>query len=150
MISKILVPHDGTEMSDRALEKAIELAKAFKAQLILLHVIEQIPISPSIMLGSDSVFINRARKSVRKELEEGWNKMAKVKINEIEKSDLGATSECLVGSAAEKILQFGKIKKIDMIVMGSRRFKGISKIKALGSVTRKVSEMAYCPVLIVH
>ena len=150
MISKILVPHDGTEMSDRTLEQATELAKALKAQLILLHVIEQIPISPSIMLGSDSVLINRARRSVRKELEEGWNKMAEVKIHKIEKSNVNATCDCLVGSAAEKILQFGKINKIDLIVMGSRRFKGISKIKALGSVARKVSEMADCPVLIVH
>jgi nucleotide-binding universal stress UspA family protein len=53
MISKILVPHDGTEMSDRALQRAVELAKAFNAQLVLLNVIEQIPIPPSIMLGSD-------------------------------------------------------------------------------------------------
>ncbi len=38
-----------------------------------------------------------------------------------------------------------------MIVMGSsNRLSGISKIKALGSVTRKVSELANCPVLIVH
>jgi len=38
-----------------------------------------------------------------------------------------------------------------MIVMGSsNRLKGISKIKALGSVARKVSELADCPVLIVH
>jgi len=27
MIAKILVPHDGTEMSDRAFRKAVELAK---------------------------------------------------------------------------------------------------------------------------
>ena len=40
MISKILIPHDGTEMSDKAFEKAVELAKMFKAELILLHVIE--------------------------------------------------------------------------------------------------------------
>ena len=40
MISKILVPHDGTEMSDKALEKAVELANVFKAELILFHVIE--------------------------------------------------------------------------------------------------------------
>lgn len=150
MISKILVPHDGTEMSNRALKKATELAKAFDAHLILLHVIEQIPISPSIMLGSDAVLINRAKRSVRKELEEGWNKMAEVKINGLKKSNVEATCECLVGSAAEKILQFGKIKKIDLIVMGSRRFEGLSKIKALGSVTRKVSELAGCPVLIIH
>ena len=30
MISKILVPHDGTEMSDKAFKKAVELAKMFK------------------------------------------------------------------------------------------------------------------------
>ena len=30
MISKILVPHDGTEMSDKAFKKAVELAKVFK------------------------------------------------------------------------------------------------------------------------
>lgn len=48
IISKILVPHDGTEMSDKALGRAVVLAKAFNAQLILLNVIEQIPVSPSI------------------------------------------------------------------------------------------------------
>ena len=42
MISKILVPHDGTEMSDKAFEKAVELAKVFKAEMVLLHVIEHV------------------------------------------------------------------------------------------------------------
>ena len=150
MISKILVPHDGTEMSDKALEKAVELAKAFDAQLVFLHIIEQIPISPSIMLGSDRVLINNARKSVRKELEQGWNKLAEIKMHELEKSKVRATSDCLFGAAADKILQYAKSTKMDMIVMASRRLKGISKIKALGSVTRKVSELSDCPVLIVH
>ena len=48
MISKILVPHDGTEMSDKAFKKAVELAKVFKAELVLLHVIEEIPVPPII------------------------------------------------------------------------------------------------------
>jgi nucleotide-binding universal stress UspA family protein len=51
---------------------------------------------------------------------------------------------------AEQILRFAKNNKMDLIVMGSRRLKGVLKIKALGSVTRKVSEIADCPVLIVH
>jgi nucleotide-binding universal stress UspA family protein len=150
MISKILVPHDGTEMSDKALEKAVELAKAFRSELVLLHVIEQIPIPPSIMLGSDTVLINRARRSVSRGLEQGWNKMAEVKIHEIEKNKVSSTCNCVVGSAADQILRFAKTNKIDIIIMASRRFKGISKIKALGSVTRKVSELADCPVLIIH
>lgn len=150
MISRILVPHDGTGMSDKALEKAVELAKGFKAELVLLHIIEQIPVPPSIMLGGDTVLINRARRSIRRELEVGWNKMAEVKIRQMEKSNVDATCECVVGAAADQILRFAKNNKVDIIVMASRRFKGISKIKALGSVTRRVSELANCPVLIIH
>ena len=150
MISKILVPHDGTEMSDKALEKAVELAKAFNAQLVLLNVIEQIPIPPSIMLGSDPVLIKRARRSVMRELEQGWNKLAEIKGHELEKDKVSMISDCLVGTAADQILRYTKSNKPDMIVMASARLKGLSKIKALGSVTRKVSERADCPVLIVH
>ena len=58
--------------------------------------------------------------------------------------------ECRYGSAAEQIVRFAKNNKIDIIVMGSRRLKGILKIKALGSVARKVSEQAVCPVLLIH
>jgi nucleotide-binding universal stress UspA family protein len=88
MVSKILVPHDGTEMSDKALEKAVELAKVFKAELVLLHVIEETPVPPSLMLGSDTVLINRARRSARKELEKGWDKMVEVKNHEIESDNV--------------------------------------------------------------
>ena len=42
-IAKILLPHDGTEMSDRAVDKAKEFAKAFDAELLILHVIEHVP-----------------------------------------------------------------------------------------------------------
>jgi len=150
MISKILVPHDGTEMSDKALERAVELAKAFNAQLILLNIIEQIPIPPSIMLGSDPVLIKRARRSVMRQLEQGWNKLVEIKGHELEKDEVSTTSDCLVGTAADQILRYARANKIDIIVMASARLKGLSKIKALGSVTRKVSELAECPVLIVR
>ena len=150
MISNILVPHDGTEMSDKALEKAVELAKVFKAELVLFHVIEETPVPPSLMLGGDTVLINRARRSARKVLEKGWDKMVEVKTHELENDKVNLRGECRYGSASEQILRFAKSNKIDMIVMGSRRLKGIMKIKALGSVTRKVSEIADCPVLVVH
>ncbi len=44
MTSKILLPYDGTEISDKALYKAKEFAKAFNAELYILHVIEHIAI----------------------------------------------------------------------------------------------------------
>ena len=151
MISKILVPHDGTDMSDKAFEKAVELAKVFKAELVLLHVIEYgIEPLPTSLILDDKDLINRARRSARRQLEKGWDKMVEVKTHEIENDNVDLTGECRYGSAAEQILRFAKSNKIDMIVMGSRRLKGILKIKALGSVARKVSELADCSVVIVH
>jgi nucleotide-binding universal stress UspA family protein len=48
-------------------------------------------------------------------------------------------------------VKFAKENEVDLIVMGSRRLEGVSKIVvALGSVARKVSERAFCPVMLVH
>jgi nucleotide-binding universal stress UspA family protein len=104
--------------------------------LVLLHVIEEIPVPPSLMLGNDTALINRARRSARRELEKGWDK--------IENDNVSLSGECRYGSVSDQILRFAKDNKIDTIVMGSRRLKVVSKLKALGSVTRKVSELADC------
>ena len=83
LISKILLPHDGTEISDNTLEKSKEFAKAFNAELHILHVLEHIPIPPSLILGNDRQWIAQTRRSIAKKLKEGWIKMAKEKINPI-------------------------------------------------------------------
>ena len=150
MTVKILLPHDGTKMSDKAFKKSVELAIALKAEITLLHVVEEIPIPPTLILGNDSTLINRSRRNIGKQLERGWNKLAELKAHEIESTDVKMNDVCLYGHAADQILRFAKNNKIDMIIMASRRFAGISKIKVLGSVTRKVSELADCPVLIIH
>jgi nucleotide-binding universal stress UspA family protein len=45
---KILIPHDGSSASDRALESAIPIAKAAGAQVILLNVIEEVFIPQAV------------------------------------------------------------------------------------------------------
>jgi nucleotide-binding universal stress UspA family protein len=149
MAYRILVPHDGTEMSDKALEKAIEFAKALGAEIILVHVIEDISVPPTITLASGD-FIGEAKKGIVKHMEKWWDKLAEVKMHEMEDKNVKASSRCLFGDAAERIIRFTEDNKVDLVVMGSRRLKGASRIKALGSVARKVSEIAECPVLIVH
>jgi nucleotide-binding universal stress UspA family protein len=54
------------------------------------------------------------------------------------------------GNIAEEILKVAKKKAADLIVIGSQGLHGISRLKTLGSVSRKVSELASCPVLIVR
>ena len=152
MIAKILVPHDGTEISNRAFGRAIEFAKAFNTEILLLHVIQDIPVPSSLLLGNDRILISKAKRSIAKELEKGWNKMVQEKIIDKMPKDekIKVRSEIIVGSPADEIIRFASANKIDMIIVGSRRLETISKIKALGSVARKVSEAAECPVMIIH
>jgi nucleotide-binding universal stress UspA family protein len=152
MLTKILVPHDGTEISNRAFERATEFAKAFNTEILLLHVIQDIPVPSSLLLGNDRILISKAKRSISKELEKGWNKMVQEKIVGVMSKDdkIKVRSEVIVGSPADEIIRFARANKIDMIIVGSRRLETISKIKALGSVARKVSEAAECPVMIIH
>lgn len=150
-IKKILVPHDGDQMSDKALMYAAELAKALDSEVTILNVIEEIEVPPTLLLGNDHIMIAKARRSIAKELEQKWNNFVQGKITLLSADKVKANSVVKKGDAGEQILEFAKENKIDLIVMGSRRLEGISKVvRALGSVTRKVSELASVPVLIVH
>jgi len=153
LTSKILLPHDGTEISDKALDKAKEFAKAFNAELYILHVIEHIPIPPSLILANDRQWIAESRRSIAKKLKEGWLKMAKEKINPfLEKENIKFNTTVLTDEqpVSEQILKFATDKKVNLIIVGNQRLNKISKIKALGSVSRKISENADCPVMIIH
>ena len=153
MTSKILLPHDGTEISDKALEKSKEFAKAFNAELYIVHVIEHIPIPPSLILGNERQWIAESRRSIAKKLKEGWLKMAKEKINPVlEKENIKFNTSVLTDQQplSEQILKFASDNKVNLIIVGSKRLNKISKIKALGSVSRKISENADCPVMIIH
>jgi nucleotide-binding universal stress UspA family protein len=155
LTSKILFPHDGTESSGKALEKSKEFAKAFNAELYILHVIDHIPIPSSLILGNDRQWIAETRRSIAKKLKEGWLKMAKEKINPIlEKENIKFNIAVLTDeqqSVSEQILKFASDNTINLIIVGSsQRLRKFSKIKALGSVSRKVSENAECPVMIMH
>lgn len=153
MISNILVTDDGSETSDKAIEKASEIAKQMNVPLILLHVVDDIGVPASLILGNDKAAIEVARVTIGEAIEKGWNQRAKNVIEKLkkEKKITSAQSYCRWGVASEEILKFAAENKIDMIIMSpGRRLKGISKLGALGSVTRKVSESANCPVVIVH
>jgi nucleotide-binding universal stress UspA family protein len=64
LTQKILVPHDGSEMSDRALNKAIEFVKLLNSEIIILHILDDklIP-STAIMslLGEKSSTVRDAK-----------------------------------------------------------------------------------------
>lgn len=54
------------------------------------------------------------------------------------------------GYPSDKILEFSNKHQVNLIVIGSIGLTGFSRIKALGSVARSISERAKGPVMIVR
>jgi nucleotide-binding universal stress UspA family protein len=59
-------------------------------------------------------------------------------------------SKVSIGNPVKLILALASTEEVNLIVIGSVGLSGMARLKALGSVSRAVSERAKCPVLIVH
>jgi nucleotide-binding universal stress UspA family protein len=151
MVSRILIPHDGTEMSDRALERATEFAKAMKAEMIIVHIIDSRFMPPSETLGfiSDRTSLEGTKTELIRILRSGAELMLREKVEKIKASGINVEFILDVGSPAEEIVKIARNSACDLIVMGSRQLSKAGT-DALGSVARKVSETADSPVMIVR
>jgi len=147
---KILVPYDGSSFSKKAIKEAIELAKAFGSKLFIITVIE---IASDIPAGVLNEVINKKLNKLRYELSQPARYMTPTKlqqqIDECKKQGIDVKVEVSIGNAADSIIKFVNQNQIELVVMGSRGLRGIKKLTALGSVSRRIAEEAKCPVLIV-
>jgi len=150
ILSRILVPYDGSKYSNHAVNRAIEISRK-ESQIYFISVVNVDYIQPpGSLLGlvspSSVSTIKRLTDSAKKEsIQMLASQVSKCRIKGIK-----ADSKVVSGNIAEEILKYAKQKKITLIVIGSQGLHGIKKIKALGSTSRKVSEFASCPVLIVR
>lgn len=147
----ILVPHDGTEMSDKALSKAIGFARAFGSEIIIVHIVDSRFVPPSTTLGliSEKTALEDAKIKLVRILKTGAEIVLKDRIQQAKENGVSAKFILGVGSPAEEIVSIAKAEKVEMIVIGSRQMKG-DRLITLGSVARRVSETASCPVMIVR
>ena len=149
---KILVPYDGSKYSKEALNEASEIAKKFGSALYLLMVVNVSAVKPpGMLLGI--MMEKRLKKWSTQLLESVKSKADKILEDEMQscrKMGVETYYEIQTGNAVDSILTFANRHDIDLIVVGSRGVSGIGKILTLGSVSRKVSEEANCPVMIVR
>lgn len=142
--TKILVPTDFSEYSDRALRQALDIAKQYKAKVFLLHVVHgegylsgiDFAISTEMMQQINYAALTWAHESFQKQLDKF------PQANEVEVS-----SEAVIGNTSEVILGEEKSKGIDLIVIASLGRSGIAKY-LIGSVARNVLKGSTCPVLL--
>ncbi|HEY0847121.1 MAG TPA: universal stress protein [Noviherbaspirillum sp.] len=143
MFSKILVPTDGSPLSDRAINAAVEFAKEFGGRIIGLSVAEPYPFSPlsgSAFTDERSAYESRARE-VAQEYVRRIAAAAHV---------VGVPCETVVTqsfSPADDIIAVARQHACDVIFMASRGRKGLESI-FIGSETHKVLAGADIPVMV--
>lgn len=136
-LHRILMPTDFSEGSRPALAMAEALARADRAELILMHVApEAIPsggafLAPPI-LEPEQVELTRLE-------ERETSALAGVPVR----------SHFCQGDAADEILLAAKNLGCDLIVMGSHGRTGLRRL-LMGSVAESVCRRATCPILIVR
>ena len=151
MLTRILVPYDGSKYSEKALSRAMEVSHNLDSQIFLFSVINVNYISPPGMLGltrtkSEKESMKKWEKTIKSDTE----KMLKSAMKKCQEKGITVSYSIGKGNIANEILNFSKKKKISLIVIGSQGLHGIEKFKTLGSVSRRVSEQANCPVLLVR
>lgn len=145
MPTRILVPTDFSEPSDRALKQALDIARQYHAKVFLLHVIHEETQHPvAFDFGLDEEIMRQVNTRIRDEakqrLQDQLEKFPQSKEVEV-------TTDIRKGITYEEILKEEKSKGIDLIVIASLGRTGLAKY-LIGSVARNVLRGSTCPVLL--
>ncbi len=136
---RILVAIDGSECSNRAFTKALELAMLAKAQLTALAVEGPLPAYAATIGEVDEV---------KREKDIYFNALAIRATQQAEQAGLDIDVEVRPGHAAELISQVATEGSYDLVVLGHRGH--FLRDHLLGSTAERVAQHAPCPVMIVR
>jgi nucleotide-binding universal stress UspA family protein len=149
MFQRILVPVDGSPTSNRGLKTAIELALDQGARLDILHVIDQMAVTPALTDGYAAAdYVATIVESLR---ESGHRVLAKAKSA----ADARAVDaqpilvESRGETVAHEILKQARKQKADVIVLGTHGRRGLRRM-LLGSDAETVVRESPVPVLLVR
>jgi nucleotide-binding universal stress UspA family protein len=145
MFKTILLPTDGSELSDKATATAIEFAKLHGAKLVGITVIQPIPMSSmgdsGVLVDSD-LLVAQTQEAARGFID----KVAAA----ASKADIPFEGVISVSHAPyEEIVEAAKKFECDLIIIASHGYKGLNKL-LLGSQTDKVLSHTTLPVLVLH
>lgn len=137
---KILVAHDGSAYSNKALKKGADMAQRENASLVVVNVVPDLGFTDE--LGDDYT------RTLYSTLTDEAEKLMKGIKDDLSKSISDVKTEVRFGSPAEIIVDTAKNEGVDLVVIGSHGKHGAKKFY-LGSVSLKVVSHAPCDVLVV-
>jgi nucleotide-binding universal stress UspA family protein len=145
MYEKILVPLDGSQLAETALESALYIARKQSGEIILLtvptygQVIAPGPAGYSLMTPVQSPEI----------LNEDAETYLDGIYQRINSPGIDVTTEVVGGDIAGNIVDMAAAEKADLIVMTTHGYSGFSRWM-MGSITERVLRSAPCPVLVIR
>ena len=147
MFQHILVPTDGSEISDKAIRQAIELARALGARITALHIVNELHLHLP-----DEGFPIPELPALKRRYADDAAAHAKTILGSVKEAAKIAGIECDVATATsdtpyEMIIDQATRFKCDLIVMASHGRRGLQGI-LLGSETQKVLTHSKIPVLV--
>jgi len=139
MFQRIILPTDGSEREQSAIDEAVRLAKTLQVELVAVHVLPSADIGGAfkghgtVLQGFEAQLLRQAQEAVDRV--ERLGRAQKVTVKKL----------VVRGSPPEKIAEAAKAG--DLILMPT---KGLASLRGarLGSVTARVVEIAPCPVLV--
>ncbi len=136
MFKRILVPLDGSDLSERVLPRAQQLAGSFGAVLELVYIVP----SPIDEIPEDIT---------SQAIQDGEKYLADTTSNLLAKSGSSKVDQHVEsGHPASLIIERAESQSGTLILISSRAYSGLKKL-LLGSVAGKVLQAANCPVLLV-
>ena len=154
--SKILIPHDGSEISDKALAHAIYQSKISNAEIVILNVVEHFESKESSTVtatvrgegGKESDKTGRGNLEIT--MEGGVKQLIEEKIRLCKEAGVTrqVSYKIQTGKPVDEIVKLAEDTNIDLIVMASSRIT--SPVMVHGSITRKVMDSTKKPVLVIR
>lgn len=141
MYKRILLPLDGSPLSEQALSHAVALAERFHAELILFKVL--VPLASNINLPPGA--LKSAEDATRNLASEYLDRVAA----HVHKLEIRATPVIVTGRLHEEIVRFAETEQVDIVVMSTRGHSGMSRW-LMGSVADRVARSVNVPVLLVR
>jgi nucleotide-binding universal stress UspA family protein len=146
MFHKILLPLDGAESAEWALEPALKLAEAARGELLLLRSVIPVYMSLPVFAGEyDWVWPEYAREEMREEARTYLQDVAKRHA----RPGMKLRSLAPEGDVAGLIVDTAVDEDVDLIVMSTQGWSGVKK-GTLGTIAERVLHNAPCPVLVMR
>ena len=143
---RILVPIDGSRASNRGLREAIRLAKAQKAKLQLVHVVDE---HTALVSGAE---VGPYMVDLMLELRQRGSQVLRKAEALVRRSGLKCTAvllEAQTGPAADVIVRHARKSGADLIVIGTHGRRGLRRL-IMGSDAEQIVRTAPVPVMLVR